>query len=182
MKKKGPIIIIAIIGAIILVLGICGVGGYLVYKNFIADKVKEEIGDEMIEDALESATGGEAEVDSDDESVHIESDDMTMDIGSDEEWPDEIPGYVPEFKYGSIMGVTHSTTDEEDYWLISIEEVDSNAFSKYKSDIENNGWEVSYTQSSDSTDYLSASKGDNIIVFAVDTEDDTGSVTVTIRE
>ncbi len=183
MKKKGPVIIIIIIVAIFFVLGLCGVGGYFIYTKVIKkakDTVGDKIGEELLEEAIESGTGSDVNIDSDDESVSIESDDMSMNIEEGQDWPEDIPSTVPEFTYGTILGVTQSLNQEEDYWAITIQDIDSNAFTNYKSDLEDNGWEIDYTQTYNEVEALSASLDNDTVVLTIATEENTATMSISI--
>jgi len=75
----------------------------------------------------------------DNESVEISTDQGTLKAGSTYDWPEGMPSDVPEFKYGTIIGVMESNSDAGRSYTVALENIEADSFDEYKSALEDNG-------------------------------------------
>lgn len=179
MKKGGVAIVVVVVLVLFGLLG-CGVLGFFVYNNFIKEKVAEEVGEAIIEGALEQESGSDVDVNIEDDggSVTIEDDDSSMQITSDEEWPSNLPSSVPEFTYGKQVSSTYISGEYGEGWTIAFEENSSDAYTSYKADLEQNDWTIGTTIESGGVYMLSATKDNMTLSVNHNTAEDTLVITV----
>lgn len=179
MKKGGVAIVVVIILVLFGLLG-CGVLGFFVYNNYVRDKVGENIAENVIEESLEQGSGADVDVNIDDNggSVTIEDDDSSMQITSDEEWPSNLPSSVPEFTYGKQVSSTYISGEYGEGWTIAFEENSSDAYTSYKTDLEQNNWTIGTTIESGGVYMLSATKDNMTLSLNHNTAEDTLVITV----
>jgi hypothetical protein len=100
--------------------------------------------EQVLEKAIEHSTGKSADVDVNGQNVTIETEGKKVEIQANAaEWPDEIPGDVPEFSYGTIKGVTRTETPEGLSWGIVVEKVPDSIVRNYEQTLKNRGFETS---------------------------------------
>jgi hypothetical protein len=106
-------------------------------------RASQKTGEKMMEKALENATGGKANVDINGEKTVIETSAGKMEInGNANSWPSEIPGEVPEFKFGKIDAVTTSEMDGNKSWNIAYNDVEEGFLDKYDALLKEKGFET----------------------------------------
>ncbi len=161
INKKVSIVLVILL-ALSLIMGGCG-------------KVAEKATEQVIEKAIESESGEKVDLNLNEGSAEITTDEGSMKIGSTYDWPSGMPSDVPEFKYGSITGVIESTTDAGTAYTVTFEEVEADSFEKYRSDLEDNGWSIQFTQQMGSGWSLNANKENNDVTVLMG-EDSTGFI------
>jgi hypothetical protein len=99
--------------------------------------------EKVMENAIENATGKDAKVDLNNEKTVIESGGNRIVVdGKANTWPSEIPGDVPEFKFGRIEAVTTSNVDGSNVWTIAFKEVQDGFLDKYDAQLKAIGFET----------------------------------------
>ncbi len=161
INKKVSIVLVFLLALSLIISG-CG-------------KVAEKASEQAVEKVIESETGEKVDLDMDNESVEITTDQGTIKAGATYDWPSGMPSDVPEFKYGSISSVIESTTEAGTSYTVTFEEVAADSFAKYRDDLEDKGWTMQLTQQMGSGWTLSAVK-DNNNVTAVMGDDSTGFI------
>jgi hypothetical protein len=117
----------------------------LIFSLFILSchRASQKTGEKMMEKALENATGGKANVDINGEKTVIETSAGKMEVdGNANSWPNEIPGDVPEFKFGKVDAVTTSDVDGNKSWNIVYNEVEEGFLDKYDALLKEKGFET----------------------------------------
>ncbi|MBU0975293.1 MAG: hypothetical protein ABIE03_07410 [Patescibacteria group bacterium] len=186
--KKGGIAIVVIIGVVLLALLGCGIGGYFVYNRFVKKEVTENLAEKIVEEAIENETGDDVNVNIEgtngEESVHISDGDNSVDVSSGEDWPDDMPSYVPEFKYGTLTVKTKISGDTsgEYGWSMVYESVDSDALEKYKNDLEKSGWSIETTIDTGEGKVVGASKGEDIMTLSINSTTKIASISVSLKK
>ena len=172
MKKGGIAIIVIIIVIFLFLLG-CGIAGFFIYNNFIKEEVNEKAAETIIEEAIENETGSNVDVNIDDSegSFQIEDEDTSLSISADEEWPSNLPSYVPQFTYGTQVSSTYVDGEDEEGWTMAFESADDNAYDDYKADLEQSGWTINSNIEAGGLKIFSASKGESSLSFTYDTVD-----------
>ena len=141
-------------------------------------RTSKKASEKMAENAIENATGKNADVDIDDEKTVIESGGNRIVVdGKANSWPKDIPGDVPEFKSGRIEALTTSSnSDGEKVWSITFTEVQDGFLDKYEAQLKDKGFETTIIKSGD--------KGGSVIgetnKFAVIVISGEGSATVSV--
>jgi hypothetical protein len=117
----------------------------LVFSLFTlsCQRASQKTGEKMMEKALENATGGKANVDIKGEKTVIETSAGKMEIdGNANSWPSDIPGDVPEFKFGKIDAVTTSEMDGNKGWNIAYSDLEEGFLDKYDALLKEKGFET----------------------------------------
>ena len=163
MKK--PIILVVFLFAATLVFSGC----------FLTDWMTEKASEQITESISEQATNGEVDVDFDEGTFTVETEEGTVSIGQTE-IPEEFPSNVPVYSDATVVWTSSSTADEA-YW-VDLESTDDFATveSYYEESLGSNGWEVTdkttYTADGQSTTIFYADDGVNDLVVTVSSSDD----------
>ncbi len=161
MKKYLSMVLVVLL-ALCLIIGGCG-------------NAAEKATEKALETAIESESGEKVDLDVDNESVEITTDQGSLKAGSTYNWPAGIPSDVPEFKYGTIIGVMETNYEAGKSYTIALENIEADSFDKYKNALEGNGWTIQFTQQMGAGWSLNAVKDNNSVVVAVG-DDATGSI------
>jgi len=106
-------------------------------------KTSKKTGEKLMEKALENATGNKADVDLSSGKAVIQTGDGQIEVDSNaKSWPSEIPGDVPEFKFGKVKAVTTSSMDGTKSWNIVYEDVPDGFLDKYEAQLKEKGFET----------------------------------------
>jgi len=82
-------------------------------------------------------------VDIDKDKTVIKSDEGTVEISSEaSKWPGEIPGDIPEFRFGKVKGVTTSDLNNTKTWNVIFEDVEEGFLEKYESQLKEKGFKT----------------------------------------
>ncbi len=144
-------------------------------------KASEKTGEELMEKVLENATGKNAEVDLSSGKAVIETGDGKVEVDSNaKSWPSEIPGDVPEFKFGKVKAVTTSIMDGSKSWNIAFEEVQDGFLDKYEAQLKEKGFETIIIKMGDKGGTVTA-ESDKYSVFLMGGEGNL-SIGVTVKK
>lgn len=176
--------LIFIIGGIIAIL-VIGIGA-VVFANFKGwidlpfqtpgEKLAEEVAEETIEEGL----GGNADVELDEDSMTIETDEGSLESAATDEWPSDIPSDIPEYGDGEITNTLHSESDDGEYWIVAIDDTSDSAIDSYKSLLSDAGFENLGDASFSGARILNMSKGDYSVVISFDS-DGSGTIEVVVE-
>jgi hypothetical protein len=117
----------------------------LIFTLFMSSchRASEKTGEKLMEKALENATGNKADVDLSKGKAVIETAEGKMEIDSNAKtWPSEIPGDVPEFKFGKVNAVTTSNMDGIKAWNVVYDDVEDGFLDKYDAQLKEKGFET----------------------------------------
>jgi hypothetical protein len=138
----------------------------------VGQKIAEKVTEEAIERAIEKESGeGEVNIDTDEQSMQIQSDEGEAEFGTGAELPEDFPGNVPLY---SGMQITTSWKisegEETSYSITAVSEMGvDEIFGWYKDNL--GGWEISGEYSLDTeegrTSSLNASKGEVEITLMI---------------
>lgn len=123
--------------------GLCALA--LVFTFFIlsCQRASKKTGEKLMEKALENATGNKTDVNFEKGKAVIQTGEGTLEVDSKATtWPSEIPGDVPEFKFGRIKAVTTSTMDSTKSWNIVYEGIEDGFLDKYDAQLKEKGFET----------------------------------------
>lgn len=145
----------------------------LLFDSCTCKRTAEKTSEKMIEKSI----GEDADVDIDKEKVTIKTEEGTFTAdASISSWPEEIPADVPEFKHGNIISVSTQEMGDSKNWVVMYEEVPPSALVKYKEDLENKGFKISYTTMVASGGHMAAEKGELAVMLMAGE----GNATVTV--
>jgi hypothetical protein len=178
--KKGSKTIIIVLVVLVVLAVLCGVGA-LVLGKVLKDKVGDTISEEIGEELLEGATGGEVEIDADDETYTWEAEDGSGTIGSAAEWPDDIPSSIPEFTYATIESNFSLSDESGQGWSMTFSDSDANAIDRYTNDMESEGWSIVSTLTSGTVVMFTAEKDSYTVTASCDSENDACTVMVGVE-
>jgi len=162
--KKKLIIIGVIVLAVIVV-------GYLI-NGFVG----RTAGDKLAENILENQLGGNVDIDSNDGSVSIVTDQGTFTSGDSAKWPSDMPSDVPKFTKGKITVAGSSLTGGTG-WQVMYEGVNKGDFDAYHNTLKSAGWTDIGTFSAD-INIIQMSKGENSLMMAIDAQSKAFTLTV----
>lgn len=161
MKKK--IIFIFLLIAILLMVVGCG--------------AKQKMEEKIAEKFVESALGGNIDIDGDE--VTIKGEDGEVTFGSNE-WPNsDVANKIPKFKGGTITSAVNS----DNYVFIIIEEVEESDFKDYYEKVKSDFNKESYDAKFDDTISYTGSNDDGVtIIIAYSTSDKGLSIQASLAE
>lgn len=141
----------------------------------------QKTGEKMMEKALENATGENADVDLSSGKAVIKTGDGEVVIDSNAKtWPTEIPGGVPEFKFGKVKAVTTSLVDGNKSWNVAFEDLQDGFLDKYEALLKQKGFETTIMKMGDKGGSVTGDS-EKITVFLMG-GDDNLSLSVTIKK
>lgn len=158
MKKSLILSLVMLFGISLLVSG-CG----------------KTVNEKLAENSLENALGGDANVDLNDGSVNIETDQGTWQVGENAELPADWPAdvYVPAGKI-----ITSSNTDFNQGVTIEVDKSVSEMEEEYATKIKDEGWDITMSLSMENNVMMGAEKGDKTLNITLSEEE--GKTTMVI--
>jgi hypothetical protein len=136
----------------------------------------QKAAEKVTEKAIEQSTGGQAKVDLNKDKVTVTTNEGTTTVGGTNEWPGKMPADVPKFAAGKINSVTESSTADHGLsYYIGVEGAVLADLEKYKGQLESNGWKIESTTTMSDGYMVSASKGEQNIVYSFSKSNDTYS-------
>ncbi len=132
---------------------------------------KQKMEEKIAEKFVESALGGNVDIDGDEVTIKGEDGDVTFGAS---EWPDsEVAKKIPEFKSGTVTSAVNS----DNYVLIIIEEVDEKDFKAYYEKVKSDFNKESYDAKFDDNISYTGSNDDGVtIIISYTTSDKSLSV------
>jgi len=172
---KKPRSATAIIIIILVVVVVLGIGGYLLSRYLVGRIAKE-----ATEGIIGGLTGGEVDLDADNNTAKISSEDGSFEISAGGSWPEDLPGDVPQFTAGVIEASSKSTVDGKGGWSLSFTKVEANAFENYREKLLAAQWSETGTASTDSK--ITNMENENYyLIFTIKESNHTGSLAVTSK-
>jgi len=105
---------------------------------------KKSPGEKAVENMIEKATGGQAEVDASSGTLKIKTAEGETQIGALTEWPSDLPGDLPKFD-GRLQSAIKMSGADGAGWIISITEVDEAAVTEYVQTLKAAGWNEAFS-------------------------------------
>jgi len=129
------------------------------------------------ETVLESATGGQADVDIDNDSMKINTNGGSLEVGEGVSLPDGFPSDVYVID-GTIISAM--TLAEGESYSVSIRTSQTTAAVKeeYENEFRDEGWEITMDLAMGGGYSMSAEKDNRMVLFGVSTDDDGTKVTL----
>ena len=110
------------------------------------------------------------------ETIEKTLDDTTVTVTTDDNWPSELPAFIPQFTYGTITKINKQETEEAFNWEIIFKDASEATLKDYEKLLKNNGFNIITMTSVDIGMLLTAEKDTvHIMVTA-----GYGSATVTV--
>jgi hypothetical protein len=139
----------------------------------------ERLAEKGVANMIEKATGGQATVDLKNGTIKVKTAEGDVELGSTKEWPADIPGDVPKFEFGKIMGAIRSAQEEKKLWNITLQGVKEGAFDKYTEELKAKGWEIKLASKTEEGGMLQAVKDKLMVVATFVNKGKTVSLAVT---
>lgn len=162
---------------IVIVLVALGVIGFIFQKA--TSSVNQKIGEQMAENMIESATGGQANVDIDSDSMTVTTDEGTFTTGSDlpVDFPSDIPAYPGAT---AAYSGTSNINSEGTQFAVVLSSTDpyEKVADYYTTQLPAQGWDIESTQKISGTTILGAVKDNRTLSVAVASGDDATSITI----
>ena len=155
----------------LLVLSICLLTAVL----FLSGCCKT-VTEESIESDIEEATGGDADVDLDDGTVSINTNEGTFEAGEDVDIPDGFPSDVH-----VIDGtVTAAMQMGEGIYTVTIQtsKTASQAKSEYREELENDGWTINFSLDVEGGSTMTGEKDERTVSVSISSDDADGTLVV----
>jgi hypothetical protein len=170
MKNRGFRMTILLFAAAALVLGLAACKG---------KTTNERLAEKSVANMIEKATGGQATVDLKNGTFKVKTAEGETEFGSSKEWPADLPGDVPKFASGKIVGAVRSAQEDKKYWNITLQDVEAGAFDKYADALKTLGWEIKMTNKAEEGGMLQAQKNKLMVVATFADKGRTVSLAVT---
>jgi len=164
-SNNRTIIIIVII--VVVVLAVLGMIGRYVWSS-VAQRATQEIGEELVEQAIEESSGGEANVE----------------LGEGT-WPSDIPSEM-QYSGSSVQATSSFENQGQTSTTVSLQtDADVSTAYEYYTGLANKGWEVSYKFQSTRSDTsksasVSMSKADLTVAVSITEQEDEGITAIGI--
>ena len=158
--------------SVFLVYGLIGMTG--------CKKAGERLAEKSIENAIEKASGGKAQVDLSGGGIKVKTAEGESSLTASNEWPKDLPGGIPLFTLGKVKGVTRLTSEGQKAWNIILEEIEAGAIEKYTELLKSGGWTIGQTMSMGEGGMIQATK-DTLGVIVMFNQDKTASLSVTTK-
>ncbi|MDD8027723.1 MAG: hypothetical protein PHI34_14575, partial [Acidobacteriota bacterium] len=145
-------------------------------------KANETRAEKAIENAMEKASGGKADVDLSGGKISVKTDEGKADIdisgnkmtvkteqGTSEfsaaggKWPADVPGDVPKLEAGKITATLRGAQGEGKTWTIAMSDIEENAYVQYVEKIKAAGYEIITSMSIPDGAITQARKGAAVI-------------------
>ena len=170
MKKHAFQAIVLLFAASAFVLGVAACKG---------KTANERLAEKSVANMIEKATGGQATVDLKSGTLKVKTAEGEAEFGSTKEWPADLPGDVPKFASGKILGAVRSAQEDKKYWHLTIQDVEDGAFDKYAEELKAKGWEIKMTTKAEEGGMLQAVKDKLLVVVTFADKGRTVSLAVT---
>jgi len=168
MSKKTSLTAAAL--SLLLIPGLVGLSA--------CKKASENLAERRIENAIEKATGGKAQVDLSGGGIKVKTAEGESSLSTSSEWPKDLPEGVPLFTFGKVQGVTRVADAAKTGWNIILGELETGAIEKYTEALKAAGWTIGQTMSMGEGGLIQATK-DKLGVMVMFNQDKTASLTVT---
>jgi hypothetical protein len=127
-------------------------------------KANESRAEKAIENAMEKASGGKADVDLSGGKISVKTDQGTADfIAAGGKWPEDVPGDVPKFEGGKVTATLRGTQGQGKTWTIAFDQVETAAYAKYVETIKAAGYAIITTMDIEDGAVTQARKGKTVI-------------------
>jgi len=128
-------------------------------------------GEKAAEKAIETSTGGQADVDVDKDSVKVNTNSGSWEVGEEISLPSGFPSDVHVVD-GTI--VTAMTITENEAYTVSIQtsETVNSVKEEYESELASDGWDVTMSFAMQDGFSMSAEKGDRMVTLSIGSEDE----------
>ena len=143
--------------------------------DWASEKASEKVSETITEQGLESVTNGDVDVDFDEGTFTVETEEGTVSIGQTD-IPADFPSNVPIYSDTTVVWTSSSSADQA-YW-VDLESTDdfNTVETYYKDNVEKEGWEITdtttYTADGQSTTIMYANDETNNLVITVSSSDD----------
>jgi hypothetical protein len=158
--------------SVLLILGLIGMTG--------CKKAGERFAEKSMENAIEKASGGKAEVDLKSGNVKVKTAEGETSFSTAHEWPSDLPEGVPQFKMGKVKGVTRHQAEGKNVWNVILESIEPGAIEKYTELLKSGGWTIGQTMSMGEGGMIQATK-DTLGLIVMFNQDKTASLSVTTK-
>ena len=156
--------------SLLLIIGLVGLTG--------CKKAGESLAEKRLENAIEKASGGKAQVDLSKGGITVKTAEGESSLTTSNEWPKDLPEGVPLFTFGKVQGVTRVADAAKTGWNIILAELESGAIEKYTEVLKTAGWTIGQTMSMGEGGLIQATK-DKLGIMVMFNQDKTASLTVT---
>lgn len=130
-KSKGCLIAV-IIGLVLIVL--LAVGSYVVGKVFLG-KAKNSL-----ESAVSAGTAGKVSLDTEKGSLRVTENGQTLEVGTKNSWPSNMPSDVPKYSSGEIQSASTFDNATSKTWAVMIAKTDESSYKAYDNALSSGGW------------------------------------------
>jgi hypothetical protein len=163
--KRNVIIAMVVVGVLVL-------GG-------ITRSIEHRVGNSLAERAIEASTGGKVNVDSDNGSVTVKTDQGTWSTSDKlpSDWPTDVPVYPGATVQGSVAA--QGQTAGHYVGLVTSDDA-AKAIAWYKGELAAKGWKVTAEVNTAQGNMLSAEKDSRNLVVVVSAQDGKTTISLTV--
>lgn len=168
-RSAGFLALLLVVAAALVLTGAC-------------QRASEKRAEKMIENALEKASGGKADIDLkggkmsiktdegqadvslEGDKLTVKSEDGTAELSSGgNKWPEDIPGDVPRFEGGKITATLRGSQGQGKTWTIGFDGVEEADYAKYVEALKADGWQIIVNMSAEDGAVTQARKGTTVV-------------------
>ncbi|HOW30357.1 MAG TPA: hypothetical protein PLP88_02220 [Bacteroidales bacterium] len=159
-----------------------GIAALLAAFQFTSCKShKENTAADTLENAIEQASGEDADVNMNEGNTEITMNNATVKYDGDiKSWPAAIPAQIPKFEYCKIEGATITSADGFTTYNLKLKGLTPEQIKSYDKDLKSKGFESNLVLVGDKGGTVTATKGD--ISIALMGGDSNGSLSVRFPE
>ncbi len=173
VKKTTQNKTLVIIVAVVIVLAVAGYA-----LKAVSNKASQMVGEKVTEKMIESAAGGNADVDIKDDGMTITTDKGTFTAGTElpADWPNDVPAYT-----GATVTYSGSSNADEGTGysaVFSTKDDYTKVAAYYTNELPKQGWAIESTQNITGTTVMAATKDTRTISVAASTTDGETSITI----
>ena len=130
------------------------------------------------ESAIESASGGTADVDIDDDTIKIETDDVVMEVGENVSLPSDFPSDV--YVADGDLKAAIKTADNAFSVTVEVSGSVSEMQTEYETELANEGWDINATLAFGEMVTLGGEKDNRMITVGISVSEENEGMTMVI--
>jgi hypothetical protein len=142
---------------------------------------KKSPGEKAVENMIEKATGGKAEVDASSGTLKIKTAEGETQIGALTEWPSDLPEGFPKFE-GKIASAARMAGEDMTTWIISLAGVKEAAVTTYIQALKDAGWNELFSTSADQSMMSNLEKDKATVMVAFNKEQSEVGLSISFKK
>jgi len=130
------------------------------------------------ESLIKKATGKKADVDIKKGKLKFETDEGSVELKEENEWPSDLPGEVPGLEGAKVKAVIRSKTEQGQQWTIMVGNITGEKMEDYVEKLKETGWEIGMESSMEYMVMIQAKKDDLFLIASYSKKEGEGSLNI----